>query len=709
MSAYAQWQEANGRFLSNALADLRARLEHLARDADAGNAAAAPPMQVEARGRLSWLRRWFAARPAPAPTVRALLPDGKTRDDAMEHAPEPARPGAAPIAESSDPPALTTLQRILGLSDFERDTLLLCASMEFDTRIAALCARAQRDPSRPFPTFALAMTLFDEPTWDALSPERPLRYWRLVEINQPGAQPLIGSALKADERIVSYLKGANYLDDRLAPFLHRIGASTSELPPSQQRLVARTCERFQSGGTTGLPLVQLFGSDAASKLQIAARTATTLGLNLYRLDAESIPAPLADQETFLRLWQRETALLHLALYVDADEIDRISAQGSQLQRLLARLDGVCFVALREPWPAAAGRTMSIDVAKPTPSEQKAAWRDALGADAAESAQRPAMHFSFDAATIRGIAGEALAAARGDRGGLADALWRHSVARARPTLDQLAQRIDVKAHWDDLKLAPAEKSMLRRIVDQVEHRDVVYDDWGFRERMNRGLGVSVLFAGASGTGKTMAAEVIASELDLPLYRVDLSTVVNKYIGETEKNLRRLFDAAEDGGGILCCDECESLFLARGGKANEETMRHENRQTDYLLQRLESFRGLAILTTNMKSAIDSAFLRRLRFVVNFPYPGTSERMAIWRDVFPSGVRTEALDFARLARFNLAGGSILNIALGAAFLAAGAGTPVTMPLVLEAVRSELHKLERPVNEADFRWLESVPGGAA
>ncbi|MFT4102652.1 MAG: AAA family ATPase [Burkholderiaceae bacterium] len=707
MNDFAQWQEANGRFLATAIADLRARLERLAPDAQTDETPAASTAPVEARNPASWWQRIIGSGSDAASSAPLLLADTKTvaRDEATVPVPDAPEAEAIPAADDGKPPALSMLQRILGLSDFERDLLLLCASMEFDTRMGALCERAQNDPGKPFPTFALAMAMLDQPAWDALSPERPLRYWRIVEIIQPGAQPLIGSALKADERIVSYLKGANYLDDRLAPFVERIDAGATELPASQRQWAATIVARMQSGGARDFPLVQLFGSDAASKSQVAAHAASALGLTLYRLDADGIPAALADQETFLRLWERETALLRLALYIDADEIDRLSAQGGPVQRLLARVAGVCFVALREPWPGTARPTLSIDVAKPTPDEQKAAWRDALGEEAAASAQRPAMHFSFDVATIREISAEALAAARSGGGKLDELLWQRSVARARPILDQLAQRIDVKARWDDLKLPPAEKSTLRQIIDQVEHRDVVYDDWGFRARMNRGLGVSVLFAGASGTGKTMAAEVIANELGLPLYRVDLSTVVNKYIGETEKNLRRLFDAAEDGGGILCCDECESLFLARGGgSGNEEITRHENRQTDYLLQRLESFRGLAILTTNMKSAIDSAFLRRLRFVVNFPYPSATERAAIWRDVFPAGVSTDALDVDRLARFNLSGGSILNCALAAAFLAASAGTPVTMPLVLEALRGELRKLERPINEADFRWLDSV-----
>jgi SpoVK/Ycf46/Vps4 family AAA+-type ATPase len=236
---------------------------------------------------------------------------------------------------------------------------------------------------------------------------------------------------------------------------------------------------------------------------------------------------------------------------------------------------------------------------------------------------------------------------------------------------------------------------------------VYDDWGFRERMNRGLGISVLFAGESGTGKTMAAEVIANELGLLLYRTDLSAVVSKYIGETEKNLRKLFDAAEDGGAILFFDEADALFGKRS-EVKDSHDRYANIEINYLLQRMESYQGLAILATNMKAALDNAFLRRLRFIVNFPFPGPAERMAIWEKVFPRETPSTALDHARLARLNLTGGSIHNIALNAAFLAAQAGSPVTMRLILDAARTEFRKLERPINEMDFRLLESA-GGAA
>jgi SpoVK/Ycf46/Vps4 family AAA+-type ATPase len=219
-------------------------------------------------------------------------------------------------------------------------------------------------------------------------------------------------------------------------------------------------------------------------------------------------------------------------------------------------------------------------------------------------------------------------------------------------------------------------------------------------MNRGLGINALFAGESGTGKTMAAEVIANELKLDLYRIDLSAVVNKYIGETEKNLRKLFDAAEDSGAILFFDEADALFGKRS-EVKDSHDRYANIEVNYLLQRMESYRGLAILATNQKNYLDKAFVRRLRFIVNFPFPGIKERIKIWKKVFPPETELDKkLDFSRLAKHNLTGGSIHNIALNAAFLAAREGSAVTMQLLLDAARMEFKKLERPMKESDFRW---------
>src|SRR5690606_219072 len=223
-------------------------------------------------------------------------------------------------------------------------------------------------------------------------------------------------------------------------------------------------------------------------------------------------------------------------------------------------------------------------------------------------------------------------------------------------------------------------------------------WGYAGRMNRGMGISALFAGESGTGKTMAAEVIANELRLHLYRIDLSSVVSKYIGETKKNLRRLFDAAELGGAILFFDEADALFGKRS-EVKDSHDRYANIEINYLLQRMESFSGLAILATNMKSALDTAFMRRLRFVVNFQFPGPAERRRIWMNAFAPGVPCDALDYDRPACFGLSGGNIHSVALNAAFAAAHADGRVTMPLLTAAVRTELRKPDKPLNEAEFR----------
>jgi SpoVK/Ycf46/Vps4 family AAA+-type ATPase len=294
--------------------------------------------------------------------------------------------------------------------------------------------------------------------------------------------------------------------------------------------------------------------------------------------------------------------------------------------------------------------------------------------------------------------------------LPEKVWDICRQNKRPQLDALAQRLEPKMTWDDLVLPRVEMKLLRGIAAQVRQRNKVYDDWGFARKMNRGFGISALFAGDSGCGKTMAAEVIANELRLNLYRIDLSAVVNKYIGETEKNLRRLFDAAEEGGSILFFDEADALFGKRS-EVKDSHDRYANIEINYLLQRLESYRGLAILATNMKSGLDTAFLRRLRFVVNFPFPGITDRRRLWEKVFlqEEVARNlpcpplETLDYERLARLNLTGGHIHNVALNACFTAAGSESQkVTMPLVLEAARAEFMKLDRPVNETDFYYAE-------
>ncbi len=690
------WLDRNNAWLGAELAHLRRRLKALVPEKP-GEAPAPPPTSMFSRAARLRLRRLRHRLTADIPLLSAPDPERDAEEAEAIHG-ETAEAGEAP-------PALIQLSRRLGLSQFERGILFLCVAAELDTGIGAAFAAAQGDRQRNYPTFALAMTLFEDPAWESLSPEAPLRYWQLIGINQPGATPLTQSALRADERIVNYVKGLNHLDDRLATLLAPLDDSPLEsLPPSQQELATRLARRAEAGEA----LIALHGSDRATKRRIAAAAAGALGLHSFRIVAEALPAG-AELELAARLWRRERQLLDLALLIDAHELEPAAAGDSPAARVRGFAEaggGLIFIDSRDGL-AGIEPDLTVDVSRPTAAEQRAVWAASLGASAGVAA--PAMlaaQFDLGQPDIEAIAAEA----REEGGGgeaLAARLWQGSLARTRPTLSRLAQRVDAKSRWDDLILPEAEMALLRRIADQVRSRARVYDDWGFRDRMNRGLGVSALFAGDSGTGKTMAAEVIANALGLDLYRIDLSGVVSKYIGETEKNLRQVFDAAEAGGAILFFDEADALFGKRS-EVKDSHDRYANIEINYLLQRMEAFGGLAILATNMKSALDKAFMRRLRFVVDFPYPGAADRRRIWERAFAPGVPVRRdIDFDRLSAFDLSGGNIHSIALNAAFLAAQAEPKeVTMKLLLEAARMELRKLDRPVNERDFRTIQPVAG---
>jgi hypothetical protein len=699
----ADWQDNNSRYLAKAVARLRALLEGRAGETNTPvSTDLAPPAEEAAKSRWRLFRRRAEVTPE-----EPSKPEART----IPYLPGPSTDLVAAEPSMTPPPALVIIGQRLGLSHFEQEILLLCAATELDTRIGPLCARAQGEPARPFPTFALVLSLFSDAAWDALSPERPLRYWRLIELNQPGAQPLTTSALRIDERMLNYLKGLNYLDDRLAPLLApvEIPQCGPDLPVSQRNIAESIAHRLQrTEGQQTPPVIQLLGPDVPSKQLIIAHASRALALQVYRMPAALLPSQAAEIENLARLWQRESLLLPVALFVDADVAEGDTDLTRQaVGRLLDRLNGIVFLGVRNLWPHLAKASLPVDVAKPTTGEQKAAWSAALGANAGRTPELLAGQFNLDAANIERIANSVLTDTLPDDRVLQRRLWSACLAVTRPQIENLAQRIEPKATWEDIVLPAAETSLVRQIADQVGQRSTVYETWGFGGKMSRGLGISALFTGESGTGKTMAAEVLANHLRLNLYRIDLSAVVNKYIGETEKNLRRLFDAAEDGGAILFFDEADALF-GRRSEVKDSHDRYANIEINYLLQRMEAYRGLAILTTNMKSAIDPAFLRRLRFVVSFPYPGTGERKTIWQKVFPGETPTRGLDFDRLARLNLTGGHIHNIALNAAFLAAQAGTPVTMPLILAASRTECRKAGQPVNESDFRWT-SAPGVVA
>jgi SpoVK/Ycf46/Vps4 family AAA+-type ATPase len=358
----------------------------------------------------------------------------------------------------------------------------------------------------------------------------------------------------------------------------------------------------------------------------------------------------------------------------------------------------------EPLRICGRPSVRFDIGKPGIDEQKQLWQNVLGSLAEKlngEVDQVVSHFNIGISGIRSAGAEIVGRSQGGRIDLPQGtLWDVCTMQSRPRLDDLAARIEPRSSWDDLILPDLQKRTLRDLTAHVRQRLKVYEEWGFGRR-GRGLSSTALFAGPSGTGKTLAAEVIAAELKLDLYHIDLSQIVSKYIGETEKNLRRIFDAAEEAGAVLLFDEADALFGKRS-EVKDSHDRHANIEVSYLLQRMESYRGLAILTTNMKQALDTAFLRRIRFVVDFPFPDVAHRAEIWRRVYPAGVPCDGLDHTKLAKLNVAGGNIRNIALNAAFLAADEDEPVRMRHIFRAVRSEYLKLEKQLTDAEIKeWV--------
>lgn len=653
MSDNTRWLEANQHFLMAALAGVRTALERHA-----------TPAQKK-----------------------------ETTEKQIASAATPEKQSAT--KSSSNDSALAALSLAFGLSSFERGVLLLCAGMELDSTFAAHCAAAQGDSRKNYPTFSLALAALPDPHWSALLPTAPLRHWRLIEFH--AGESITTGALRIDERILHHLAGLFYLDERLHALLQPLQLR-GELPPSHTAIAERIADWWRSSGGS---LIELFGEDDAAKRAIVAAASQELGIRLQVLPAADIPAQASERETFVRLWEREMILGGGALLIDCGRDGETGETSRAVHALIKRVRGPVALATRDPLPALGLPIIKVEVHKPKPQEQREIWRNMVEPVA------PNLNGEFDPLTAQFSLGldairtagaqlhEKLAAASPDQA--SRILWDICRDQARHGLENLAQRIEPAAAWSDLVLPASQMQILKEIASHVRQRSKVYEQWGFAAKGLRGLGISALFAGTSGTGKTMAAEVLANELRLDLYRIDLSAVVSKYIGETEKNLRRVFDAAEQGGAILLFDEADALFGKRT-EVKDSHDRYANIEVSYLLQRMEAYRGLAILTTNRKESLDTAFLRRIRFVVQFPFPDAALRAEIWRGIFPKETPTENLDLAKLARLNVAGGNIRNMALNAAFLAADSNEPVRMKHLLRAARSEYIKIEKPLTESEI-----------
>ncbi len=692
------------------------------------------------------LPRWAAAPGPPAlPEVQAALARRKT---------ESVRQGVVL--------RLDELARLFQLAPLDIDILLLGLAPEIDSRYERLYAYLQDDINKKRPTVDLALNLLC-PSLEAklaarqrFTPRAPLLYHQLLQLfDDPNQRqpPLLNQYFKVAERVVSYLLDADEIEVQLLPYVRRVApqvqlqnlilpaeikqrlalitqslfnncsptASVSEAPfraqletPARMRAVSI----FQTGPqelqlSNQGPVLYFQGPYGVGKQTTAAALCGEWGVDLLVLDGERLlNTQPANFNLLVRLAKREVQLLGAALYWEGFEALLVAERRPQREALLTELEswpGWVFLAGNVSWePADALNTVPfvrVEFPVHSATERLQLWVDLLGGDSLprNDLESLAGKFRFTAGQIRDAVATARNLVRGRRAGsekltLAE-LYTACRLQSNHQLGQLAGKIIPHYTWEDIVLPRDQLEQLREIRNYVKYRTQVYDAWGFDRKLSLGKGLNVLFAGPSGTGKTMAAEIIAGELGLELYRIDLSTMVSKYIGETEKNLARIFAEAEASNAILFFDEADALFGKRT-EVRDSHDRYANIETSYLLQQMEAYTGVVILATNLRKNMDEAFVRRMHFTIDFPFPGEKERRRIWERIWPPETpRHSDLNIELLSRkIEVAGGNIRNIALAAAFLAAADGGVVTLPHLLRATRREYQKIGKVITDKEF-----------
>jgi hypothetical protein len=613
--------------------------------------------------------------------------------------------------------ALSRLCSRFSLDDFERHALMLAVAPELDLRYQTLFAYVQNDVTRKLPTIDLVLKLLcgtREEQWAArqrLSPHSPLFQHLLLQVSVETAArdaTQLASSLRVPGRVTEFLLGQTSIDEGLAE-------STTLILRGEECLEEGACGTDLSGelasaasllGDSGVMVLR--GRDGAGKFQVARQICGGLDKPLVVCD---LRGEVVNPRT-AALLRRECRLLDAGLYL------QLGAVVPEKQRLYADLAKTLssqpfpiFLSIEDPEAPApdivSGHYFRIDLTVPHVDLRRSLWERELGPPSDlllhDEMDQLAAEFRFTPGQLRAVAREArsisLLQDRGSRV-IADDIRQAARNRCNTRLRGLAQRIDHLFSWDDLILPGRVVQQLREICASVNLRHVVQARWGFDSKTGKDAGINVLFSGASGTGKTMAAGVLARSLGLELYKVDLSCIVSKYVGETEQNLRRVFDEAEHSSAVLFFDEADALFGKRS-EVKDAQDRYANIEVAYLLQKMEQFPGLAVLATNLNRNIDAAFLRRLQHVVEFPFPDALHRERIWQAMFPERApRSDDVDFAFLSKqFELSGGNIRNAVTAGAYLAAEHGEAIGMEHLVRGVAREMQKLGKLPSKAEFQ----------
>ena len=635
--------------------------------------------------------------------------------------------------ERSHDSRLAWLARAFTLTPFDLNALVVALAPKLDLRYERLYAFLQDDVTRRRPTIDLVLTLLCDSARDRaerrthFSADSPLVRHRLLHVGadgNPAGWSLLAEPVELDDQIVDFLLGHDVLDRRLANACRLEQPNGFDIPgPSvlEERMWQTLSDTVGSAHDAGDSLQLLFhGPEGTGKLTTARALARTVSAALLLVDVERINTqPNAESLFAIAL---RAGWFHHAVTVVRDATLLTAA----MRAMLDSHTGIIVLCATEPRALASGSgdAVVIPFGIPTSRRRSALWSEALGWNDVRSSraaiEATASRFRL---TLRQIRSAAALAARTERWRAASARDSHAhdelaavasigdlslaedelfaAARAQCgiELETLASRVAPRHRWADLVLPDDTLQQLHEICERVAQRETVVESWGFGQRLARVGGVNALFSGPSGTGKTMAAEVMARTLGVDLFRVDLAGVVSKYIGETEKNLDRVFSAAERANGIVFFDEADALFGKRS-EVHDSHDRYANIEISFLLQKMEQFDGIAILATNLRGNLDDAFVRRLAFSVHFPFPDAPHRERIWRGIWPADAPVDpAIDFGLLARqFALSGGHIKNIAVAAAFLAAERGGRIEIRDIVRAARREYQKLGKALTDADL-----------
>lgn len=629
---------------------------------------------------------------------------------------------------------LSWLQRTFGLSTFDLDVVLIALASEIDLRYGRLYAYLQDDVTRKRPTVDLVLNLLCASAEEKLtgrgrfSPTAPLLAHRLLHLITESNQiqpPLLAQAIKLDDQIVRLLIEQESLDARLVPYcvLSRPAVRLEDLSIADH--IKQTIGRLgkKAKQTRRSLRLYLHGPREVGHRLVAEGLAAEVGTSVLSLDLLTLSHNAADVAQMLPLTCREAWFQKAVLFIEGMEAYRREEHAAQYSRIIDALaghTGIIVLAGTGPWvPPGRGfeGVVTIALSFPKSAQRRTCWDRSLSnaglTVTSETLDTLAEAFQLTSSQIDDAVATAQTTAVGQASGnrsknqarLVADLFAAARAQSGHDLAKLAKKITPVPTWDDIVLPVDTHAQLRELCQRVIQRRRVLSEWGFDKKLSLGKGVNALFAGSSGTGKTMAAEVIANELRLDLYKIDLSGVISKYIGETEKNLDRIFTAAEQANAILFFDEADALFGKRS-EVKDSHDRYANIEISYLLQKMEQYEGITILASNLRQNLDDAFVRRLAFTIHFQFPDEAQRQEIWEKVWPTQVPlAKDVDLLFLAQqFKLSGGNIKNIALASAFLAAADGGRLTMNHLRHATQREYQKLGKSLSTVE---LDGVSNG--